>query len=133
MEAKAVILFDGVCNFCNRTVQFLIKHDKQDNLRFASLQSETGRSILSLAHLSPDYKESILFFEGGKIWQKSDAFCKIMSRLPGGWKLLSWIKITPRFIRDAGYQFIASHRYQWFGKREQCMIPPKEWEKKFLP
>lgn len=129
---EGIVLFDGVCNFCNKTVQFLLKRDKKDQLRFASLQSDIGKRLLEEVNLPVDFKESILFFSKGKMWQKSDAFAQIMYRLPGGWKMFYSIKIIPRFIRDAVYNYISSHRYRWFGKRDQCMVPSPEWEKKFL-
>lgn len=132
MEADGVVLFDGVCNFCNKTVQFLLKRDRADKLRFASLQSDTGKSLLTQAHYDQDYKASILFFSEGKVYQKSDAFCQIMRRLRGGWRLFYWIKLIPRAVRDRVYDFISSHRYQWFGRQDHCMIPPPEWKKKFL-
>lgn len=129
---EGVVLFDGVCNFCNRTVQFLIKRDRNDKLRFASLQSDSGKKLLKEAHFDLQYSESVLFFTEGRIWRKSDAFCQIMRRLPGAWKLCYWLMIIPRFIRDGVYDFISTHRYRWFGRRDQCMVPPPEWKEKFL-
>ena len=129
---KGIVLFDGVCNFCNRIVQFLIKRDRNDHLRFASLQSDAGRRILKQVHFDPQYNESVLFLVKGKIWKRSDAFCQIMRRLPGAWKLCYGFIIIPRFIRDWFYHFISSHRYQWFGRRDHCMTPPPEWKEKFL-
>lgn len=129
---KGIVLFDGVCNFCNRIVQFLIKRDKGDHLRFAPLRSDAGRKILKQAHFDSGYDESVLFIANEKIWKGSDAFCQIMRRLPGGWKLFYGLIFIPRFIRDRVYHFISAHRYQWFGRKDHCMTPPPEWEKKFL-
>lgn len=132
MEGKSIILFDGVCNFCNRTVNFLIRHDKQDLFRFTPLQSDIGRQLLVQYPLPDPAPDSIILLEGHRAYFKSDAFLHIMKKLPGGWKLLSGLRVIPRAVRDSLYAFIAKRRYRWFGKRSACRIPTPETAHKFL-
>ncbi len=132
MDGKSIILFDGVCNFCNRTVNFLIRRDKADQFRFAPLQSETGRLLLSRHNLVANSLESFVLIETGEAYLKSTGFLRMMKKLPGGWKLLYGFIILPRFIRDGLYNWIAANRYKWFGKRNECMIPTPELRERFL-
>ena len=131
MEKNGIILFDGVCNLCNGFVQRIIAADKNDFFRFASLQSETG---LNLLKPYPDLENlrTIVYFENGDVLTKSNAALKIASHLTGSWKLLQLGYIFPRFIRNAIYDLIAKHRYKWFGKKEQCMVPTPDLKAKFL-
>lgn len=128
----SIILFDGVCNLCNRSVDFIVRKDKKDHFRFATLQSETGKSLLKKYHLSFRENESVVLIELGEVYRKSSAACRVMKRLSGIWKLFSWSIIFPRPIRDGVYDYIASHRYRWFGKRNTCRIPSPEEAAKFL-
>ena len=131
-SSNSVILFDGVCNLCNHSVQFIIKRDKKNQLLFASLQGKTGQEILKKFNLPANDFNSFILLEGDKIYARSTAALRIAKKLGGGWKLLYGFMIIPRFIRDAVYNLIAKNRYKWFGKRDECMIPTPELKERFL-
>ncbi len=131
-ENQSVILFDGVCNFCNYWVNFIIKHDKQAIFKFASLQSEAGK-IMSLKYkIDPSKVDSVILIENNQAYIYSDAAIKIAYQLNS----FKWIyflgKMTPRIIRDFIYKFVAKNRYNWFGKKSSCMIPTPELKNRFL-
>jgi len=132
LENKLIILFDGVCNLCNNSVQFIIKRDLKKRFLFTSLQSDAARDILLQFQLENSELDSIIFIENGKIYQKSDAILKIVKHLNGIWKISYAFIIIPKIIRDYVYTTIAKNRYRWFGKREVCMIPTKELQMRFL-
>ncbi len=132
LENKSIILFDGVCNLCNNSVQFIIKKDKKQRFLYASLQSDAAQSILLQFQLKNSDFDSIILIENGKVYQKSTAILKITKHLSGIWKLSYGFIIIPKFIRDFIYNTIAKNRYKWFGKREVCMIPTKELKMRFL-
>jgi len=132
LENKFIILFDGVCNLCNNSIQFIIKRDKKQRFLFASLQSDAAQDILLQFQLKNSDFDSIIFIENGEIYQKSTAILKISTYLSGLWKLNYGFIIIPKFIRDAIYSFIAKNRYKWFGKKDVCMIPTKELKIRFL-
>jgi len=127
-----VILFDGVCNLCNNTVQFIIKKDKKDIFRFASLQSAFGNSVLQKFNLPADTFNSFILNQNGKIYTKSTGALLVAKQLPGTWKFLYVFIIIPSFIRNALYSIIANNRYKWFGKKEACWIPSPSLRNKFL-
>lgn len=127
-----VVLFDGVCNLCNGSVQFILKRDPQARFRFASLQSEAGRSLLVEHGLDPDALSSVVVVEDGRVWQESSAALRIARHLPGAWKLLRIFTVIPRPLRDAVYRLIARNRYRWFGKSETCWLPTPELKGRFL-
>ncbi len=133
MEDKPVILFDGVCNFCNYWVNFAIKHDKKKGLQFTSLQGETASQLLPAYDLHPSALSSVIFIEKGKVYTQSSAALRICKYLDGGWKLFYGLMIIPKFIRDFFYNIIARNRYKWFGKKESCMIPAPGLKERFLP
>ena len=130
-NANPIIFFDGVCNLCNRSVQFVIKRDKEGRFRYASLQSATGQQALKEFKLPQDHFNSFILYEDGKIYTRSDAALRVFSHVKG-WRWTGAFKIIPRFIRDAVYNLIARNRYKWFGKREECMLPRPEWKDRFL-
>ena len=132
VENKSIILFDGVCNLCNCSVQFIIKRDKRKRFLFTSLQSDAGQDILLQFRLKKSNLNSIILLENGKVYQKSTAILKIFKHLPNFWKISYIFIVIPIFIRDFIYDFIANNRYKWFGKREVCMIPTKELQMRFL-
>ena len=129
--SKPVIFFDGVCNLCNSSVQFVIKRDKQAKFRFASLQSQAGQEILQQYKLSQDDFNSFLLYENGKLYTRSTAALHVLSQLKG-WKWAGVLKWVPPFIRNGVYNLIARNRYRWFGKREECMLPSPELKDRFL-
>jgi predicted DCC family thiol-disulfide oxidoreductase YuxK len=129
---KSLILFDGVCNLCNSSVQFILLRDKKDRFRFASLQSDYGQSILKQYNLPTDKFNSLALVENGKIYQRSTGALRIARKLKGLWPMLYGFIIVPPFIRNFVYDIIAKNRYRWFGKKEECMLPRPEWKQKFL-
>jgi predicted DCC family thiol-disulfide oxidoreductase YuxK len=128
---EKIILFDGICNFCNASVQFIIKRDPQAHFRFASLQSEVGKKMLTKYRIPEDINSFILI-AGERYYTKSSAALRVCKHLKGFWKLFYVFILVPRPIRDCFYRFIAGNRYKWFGKRESCMIPSEDIRKRFL-
>ncbi|MEH7379614.1 thiol-disulfide oxidoreductase DCC family protein [Bacillus sp. JJ1533] len=126
-----IILFDGVCNFCNSSVQFILKRDSKQMYRFASLQSEAGKALLK-KHGIPEDMNSFVLIEGERYFTKSNAALRICRNLKGAYRLLSICRIIPTPIRDIFYHVIANNRYKWFGKQESCLLPPPEVRKRFL-
>lgn len=130
---KQVILFDGVCNLCNSSVLYVIKHDKQSKFMFTALQSEAGQAIIKQYNIDTNKLDSILLYQPNKgILYKSSAALKIGSQLGFPRYLISVFYIVPTFIRNWVYDFIAKNRYKWFGKKDSCMIPTPELQAKFL-
>ena len=129
---KSVILFDGVCNLCNRSVLFIIKHDRSAKFQFAALQSNFGQHQLTKVNLPIDVLNTILLIKNGKVYSKSSAALEIARDLGGLWPAFYVFKIVPAFIRDVVYDFIAKNRYRWFGRQEACMIPTPELKSRFL-
>lgn len=128
-----ILLFDGVCNFCDQTVHFIICYDKKEIFKFAALQSNTGQELLKSFHLPTADFNSLVVVKGHRYYTKSTAALEICYSLGGAWKLLFIFKLIPRPIRDYVYDIIAKNRYKWFGKHDHCMIPKPEVRKRFLP
>lgn len=131
-QSHPVILFDGVCNLCNASVQYVIQHDKKRLFHFASLQSPFGEIVLKKFGFSSKKLNSIILFENNKIYTRSTAALLIAKKLSGIIKLLYGFIFIPKFIRDAVYNLIANNRYKWFGKREACWVPTPELKNLFL-
>lgn len=132
-ENNKIILFDGVCNLCNNSVLFVIKRDKKDLFRYASLQSEIGQQLVRERGIDTSQVDSIILIEPGVAYfTKSDAALEIAQDLGGLWKLSSVFSWIPKSIRDVIYDFVARNRYKWFGKKEACMVPTPELRAKFL-
>lgn len=129
---KPIILFDGICNLCNSSVQFIIKRDSKKIFLFSSLQSDAGQAILLQNNLKNLDFNTIVLLEDGVIYEKSTAILKIIRRLSGLYKFFYVFIIVPKFIRDFVYNFISKNRYKWFGKRDSCMIPTKDLKLRFL-
>jgi predicted DCC family thiol-disulfide oxidoreductase YuxK len=135
MASAPVVLFDGVCNLCNGTVSFLIDHDPQGTLRFGSLQSDAGRQLLTANGFGPAADgpiSTILLFEDGRLYDRSTAALRIARHLGLPYRVLSWLMVVPRPLRDAVYGFVARNRYRWFGKSETCRVPTPELRARFL-
>lgn len=130
-NTNPVILFDGVCNLCNSSVQFVIKHDPKRQFRFASIQGDYGQQVLKQFHLPPDSLNSFILLKDNQIYTHSTGALKVAKQLSGAWPLLYAFIIIPAFIRNAVYQFIANNRYKWFGKKESCAIPSPELKSLF--
>ncbi len=127
---NAIILFDGVCNFCDGSVNFIIEHDKKDYFRFTPLQSEIGQEFVKKFSLSGI--DSVILVENDTADTHSTAALKIAKRLGGIWSLLYALIIIPKPIRDFFYKLFAKYRYKLFGKKDECMIPSPEVRAKFL-
>lgn len=132
-EHKELILFDGVCNLCDSSIQFIIKHDKHNTFLFTPLQSELSQSIIEQFGIDTQKIDSIILFRKNEgVFYKSTAALKIASKLKFPINILASFIILPKFIRDTVYDFIAKNRYNWFGKKESCMIPTPELKAKFI-
>jgi predicted DCC family thiol-disulfide oxidoreductase YuxK len=130
-ELNKIVLFDGVCNFCNSSVQFIIRNDTTNSLKFASLQSELGQQLIATHNLSKEL-DSVIFIENNQAYIKSKAALKIANYFGGFWKIFQVFNIIPSFIRDFFYDIIANNRYKWFGKKDSCMLPSPEVRSRFL-
>lgn len=131
-QDETILLFDGVCNLCSGSVQFVLKRNRQANIKFASIQSEFGQTLIEKSELSNDYLDSLVLLKNGRTFTKSDAALELTKDLSGFWKLGAVFLIIPKFIRDAIYNWVARNRYKWFGKKEVCWIPKSEWKHRFL-
>lgn len=127
-----IVLFDGYCNLCSAAVQFIIKRDSQAKFKFASLQSDVAREILTRTSADIIGLESVILYEGGRIFTNSTAAIKIAQNLDGVWPLCSIFLLIPRQLRDFIYRWIAKNRYRWFGKKEQCWLPTMDLKSRFL-
>ncbi len=130
---KKIILFDGVCNLCNSTVQFIIKKDKEDLFKFTALQSDTGKKLLTERNIGTEDIDSIILIEPNvAYYTKSTAALEIGKNLKGLRTLSSILLWLPEAFRNIVYDFIAKNRYKWYGKKESCMIPSEELKNKFI-
>lgn len=129
-----IVLFDGVCNLCQFSVQFIIDRDRRERYRFVSLQSERGAQLLAAHGQAPIQgdPDSILLLRDGKLYSHSEAALRIARHLDGVWFLLSVGLLVPTFIRDAVYRWVARNRYRWFGREEQCRMPTPALRRRFL-
>ena len=132
MNEKKIILFDGVCNFCNFWVNFILDRDKNNIFKFAALQSEAGQELLHKFGLSTSDFDTFILIEGNKYFTKSTAVFKIIKKLSSFVKVFYPFVFLPKFFRDFLYNFIAGNRYRIFGKRDACRIPTPEEREKFL-
>jgi predicted DCC family thiol-disulfide oxidoreductase YuxK len=128
---QGIIIFDGECNLCDKFVNFTIDNDSKFRFRFTSSQSEAGRVLLQEFNFSAP-PETIVLIEEDRYYTHSTAVLKVLSRLDGLWPLLSGLKIIPRSIRDAGYNWIARNRYQWLGKSPACRMMTADLQQRFL-
>ena len=132
VSSHPILLFDGVCNFCDSSANLIIGLDKNARFRFTTLQSDVGQAILGKHQLATNDFDSVVVVHKDKFYLKSDAALKVFEELGGLWSLLSLLKIIPKSIRDSAYDILARNRYNWFGKKDQCMIPTPELKAKFL-
>ena len=132
LKHQKIILFDGICNLCNGSVIFVLKREKQPVFKFASIQSPAGQALLEWCGLPKDFNQAVILIDEGRIYLGSTAALKIGQTLKFPWSFLSSAGfIVPKFIRDWVYAQIAKHRYQWFGKRDVCMVSTKELQSRF--
>jgi predicted DCC family thiol-disulfide oxidoreductase YuxK len=129
---QPILLFDGVCNLCNRGVQFIIRHDTKEKFKFAALQSEAGQGLLKKFNLPTTDFDTFVLVEGEKYYRRSTAALRIAKDLNGAWKLFYGFIIIPAFLRDWVYNLVANSRYKIFGRTDSCMIPTPELRRRFL-
>jgi predicted DCC family thiol-disulfide oxidoreductase YuxK len=127
-----LILFDGVCNFCNASINFVIDHDPEKHFKFAALQSEIGQDILTKFNKNTKDFDSVILLKGNQLYQKSEAALEITKHLSGFWKYLSIFGILPTFFLNFFYDIIAKNRYKIFGKADSCRMPTPELRERFL-
>ena len=127
-----IVLFDGVCNLCDASVQFIIKHEKHPELKFASLQSATAQQLIKQFNLNNKNIDSIVYISKNNLYIKSGAALRLSKKLKGLYPLLFAFIIVPPFIRNAVYDFIARNRYKWYGKKDSCMMPTPETRSRFI-
>lgn len=130
-QVRRIVFFDGVCNLCQRSVQFILPRDPGGNFLFASLQEGLANQLIPDVITSTNGQGSIILWEEGKVSYRSTAVLRIAKKLSGLWPLLYVFILVPPFIRDGVYNFIAKNRYRWWGKTDTCMVPSKEWVKRF--
>ena len=132
-KGKKIILFDGICNLCESSVLFVIKHDKKDIFRFVPLQSDLGKEIAKHIGLNSKHIDSVILYEPGiSYFYKSAAAIEIAKDLGGFFHLGTIFKIIPNGLRNLLYDYIAKNRYSWYGQKNSCMIPTAEIKSKFL-
>ena len=129
---KPLVLFDGVCNLCSAAVQFVIEHDPEGKIMFASLQSERGQAILQHLGMQTEVFDTFVFIENGQVYTRSTAALKEVRYFSGLWKYLYALIIVPKPIRDFVYNIVARNRYRWFGKKNACWLPTPELKMRFL-
>ena len=129
---SAIILFDGVCNFCNGSVKFIIERDKEAYFKFAPLQSDVGEKLLRENGVDKVETDSVVLIEDGKVYTRTTAALRIARRLSGAWRWFYGFIVVPSFVRDVFYKLFAKYRYKMFGKQEACMLPTPEVRERFL-
>ncbi len=127
-----IVLFDGYCNFCNSSVQFILKHEKTPDIKFCSLKSDVGIALLNKFHLNTTTIDSMVYIEHTIAYIKSDAALRLSKQLNGIYPLAYGFIIIPKFIRNWVYDFIAKNRYKWFGKSISCYVPNEQQKNRFL-
>jgi predicted DCC family thiol-disulfide oxidoreductase YuxK len=132
MSQPPVIFFDGVCNLCQGAVRFVILRDRAARFRFAPLQSDGHRAQFAVTGRVGEPMDTVILVEDGRRYERSTAALRIARHLDGVWPLLYVFIVIPRPIRDAIYRWIARHRYRWFGRQDQCMIPIPDHQSRFL-
>ena len=127
-----LILFDGVCNFCNSAVQMVIEIDRQKIFKFAAIQSELAQQLYRQHGLDPIDSQTLMFVDGERVLTKSDAVLEVLARLDGGWQLLAGFRAMPQPLRDWAYSEFARQRFVLFGRRDACMVPTPELHERFI-
>jgi predicted DCC family thiol-disulfide oxidoreductase YuxK len=132
MTPNNILLFDGVCNLCSNAVQFVLKKNAKENIFFASLQSEVGKSLLAKYHIDSTKVNSLVYIKEGKAYTKSSGALHLSKSLKVPYNFIAVLLIIPKPIRDWIYNIIANKRYKWFGKKETCWLPNPKWKHRFL-
>jgi len=131
-EEKKIIIFDGVCNFCNWAVKFVVKRDTAGVFRFTASQSKSGQNLLSRFDVAESGDKSIVLVDGDQCFARSDAVLEIFRYLGSGWQFMRFLKIFPKKLRDWGYSVFSRYRYTVFGKRDSCMVPSEKIKERFI-
>lgn len=132
LKNKTILLFDGYCNLCHSSVQFVLKHEKNKELYFTSLQSPVGIEILTYYKINSSKIDSLVLIERNKAYIKSSAALRLGKYLKGAYPLIVGFIAIPSFIRNGVYDFIAKNRYKWYGKQDSCIVPDENLAKRFL-
>ena len=132
LRARPVVLFDGLCNLCTGAVRFVLERDEARSFDFASLQSATARRLLEQAVAPAELPDSLVLIDGEGVHLRSEAALRIAARLRQPWPAFAAFRILPRALRDRVYDFVARHRYGWFGRRDACLVPTPELRARFL-
>jgi predicted DCC family thiol-disulfide oxidoreductase YuxK len=131
-QSKSIVFFDGVCNLCNASIDFIIKRDLHNKFLVGALQDGFSKEILSKHQVKADYLDSLVLLENGEIFYKSTAALKIARKLSGVWPAFYPLIFLPTWLRDPAYDFIGKNRYSWFGKKNTCRIASPAEKAKFL-
>lgn len=131
-EEHPVLLFDGVCNLCNRSIQYVIERDPESHFRFAPLQSQVAQELLEASGYEGETFDSVVLVDNGEYYTKSDAVIRTARHLGGFYRVLGPFGVFPRRLRNVVYDFVANRRYNWFGKRDSCMMPTPDIRERFL-
>lgn len=129
---QSIIIFDGVCNFCNKSINFIIKRDQKSNFLFTPIQNESAQELMKKHNINNKSIDTLILIKGEKCFLRSDAVFEIIKELSGYWYLFGVFRIVPLSMRDYCYNFISNNRYKFFGKKDSCMIPTTELQKRFL-
>lgn len=132
LKNKTILLFDGYCNLCHSSVQFVLRHEKNNDLYFTSLQSPIGIEILKHYSINPNEIDSLVLIEKNKAYIKSSAALRVSKYLKGLYPICFGLLIIPSFIRNWVYDYVAKNRYKWFGKMDNCLVPDENLAKRFL-
>jgi predicted DCC family thiol-disulfide oxidoreductase YuxK len=132
MPTEKIIIFDGICNFCAKSVQFIIKHDPDAQFKFTAFQTPAGKKLLGKQGFNPERVETFLLIKDERLFTKSDAALEITKDLSGLWKLLYIFKILPKNLRNWFYTILAKKRYSLFGKRDHCLVPTDDIKARFF-
>ena len=128
-----MLVFDGVCVLCSRWVNFVLRRDRHKQYRFAAMQTATGRELLMQHGIDPDDPMSFLLLEDGAGYTDTDALVRVLRSFGGAWSLAAFLlRLTPRFVRDPMYRWVARHRYKLFGQRDTCFMPTPDSNDRFL-
>jgi predicted DCC family thiol-disulfide oxidoreductase YuxK len=127
-----IVLYDGVCGFCNQSVQLILRNDRRGRFRFAALQSEVGQALLRRHGLPADDLDTFVLVEDGRAYLRSTGALRVARGMGGAWRLLYALSIVPRPLRDFAYDLFARNRYRMFGRLDACMLPPPEVRSRFL-
>jgi len=130
---RGIVYFDGYCGLCDRFVTFLVARDRRRALRFAPLQGQTAAGRWPAMATAGGDPRTVVYEEAGIAYERSTAVLKALRALGGGWRLVAFLAVIPRPLRDAAYDWVARHRFRWFGRRDSCRLPTAEEQPSFLP